>query len=209
MRAISRRSSTLQPRRMSRRVPLVARSVLCAVLLLPCRLPAQALKPAPSGRATTTLALNPSREAAQAGAKPAIISIDYGQPNARGRAVAGALEGDLDKVWRLGANEATEISTDVDLVIGTLTVPKGKYTLAAQTSRAGEWKLIVNRKTGQWGIPYDASTELGRTPLRSRTLPASIESLTIWLIPAADGSAAGELRFAWGTREFSAAWRVK
>jgi hypothetical protein len=67
----------------------------------------------------------------------------------------------------------------------------------------------VNTKTGQWGIPYDSTTELGRTPLTSRTLSTAIESFTMWLIPAADGSAGGEIRFAWGTKEFSAPWRVK
>ena len=162
---------------------------------------AQALKPAASGRAVTTITLN--------GNRPPTVSIDYGVPHARGRPVNGALPGDLGNVWRLGANEATTLRTDVDLVIGALTVPKGAYTLAAETSAGGEWKLIVNRKTGQWGIPYDASTELGRTPLESRTLATAIESFTMWLIPAPDGSPSGEIRFAWGTREFSAQWKVK
>jgi hypothetical protein len=49
----------------------------------------------------------------------------------------------------------------------------------------------------------------GRTKLTSRTLQTPIESLTMWLITAADGSPSGELRFAWGTREFSVPWRVK
>jgi Protein of unknown function (DUF2911) len=162
---------------------------------------AQALEPAASGRATTTLTLN--------GNQPPAVSIDYGQPHARGRTVNGALAGDLGQVWRLGANEATTLRTDVDLTIGTLTVPKGAYTLAAQTSATGAWRLIVNTKTGQWGIPYDSTTELGRTPLTSRTLSTALESFTMWLIPAADGSAGGEIRFAWGTKEFSAPWRVK
>ena len=162
---------------------------------------AQALKPAGSGRATTTLTLN--------GNQPPTISIDYGQPHARGRVVNGALAGDLGQVWRLGANEATTLRSDVDLTIGTLTVPKGAYTLAAETSATGAWKLIVNTRTGQWGIPYDASTELGRTPLTSRTLTSPVESLTMWIIPATDGSASGQIRFAWGTREFSVPWRVK
>jgi hypothetical protein len=162
---------------------------------------AQSLKPAASGRATTTLTLN--------GNRPPTVSIDYGQPHARGRTVNGALAGDLGQVWRLGANEATTLRTDVDLTIGTLTVPKGAYTLAAETSATGAWKLIVNTKTGQWGIPYDKSTELGRTPLTSRTLSSPVEAFTMWLVAAADGSAGGEIRFAWGTREFSVPWRVK
>jgi hypothetical protein len=181
----------------------VARLVALVATLLAVSSPAlaQALKPAASGRATTTLTLN--------GNSPPTISIDYGQPHARGRNVTGALAGDLGNVWRLGANEATTLRSDVDLVIGTLTVPKGAYTLAAETSATGPWKLIVNSKTGQWGIPYDASTELGRTALTSRTLATPIESFTMWLIPSPDGSASGEIRFAWGTREFSATWRVK
>jgi hypothetical protein len=158
-------------------------------------------KPAASGRATTRITLN--------GNEPPAVSIDYGQPHARGRTVNGALAGDLGQVWRLGANEATTLRTDVDLTIGTLTVPKGAYTLAAATSATGAWKLIVNTKTGQWGIPYDSTTELGRTPLTSTTLATPIESFTMWLIPAADGSASGEIRFAWGTKEFSAPWKVK
>jgi len=161
----------------------------------------QPFRPGASGRATTTITLN--------GNRPPTVSIDYGQPHAPGRTVNGALAGDLGSVWRLGANEATTLRTDVDLTIGTLTVPKGAYTLAAETSASGAWKLIVNTKTGQWGIPYDASTELGRTPLTSRTLTNPVEAFTMWLVPAADGSAGGEIRFAWGTREFSAPWRVK
>ena len=161
----------------------------------------QAQRVGASGRATTTVTLT--------GNSPQRISIDYGVPHARGRTVNGALAGDLGQVWRLGANEATTLRTDVDLTIGSLTVPKGAYTLAAETSATGAWKLIVNTKTGQWGIPYDASTELGRTPLTSKTLATPIESFTMWLIPAADGSASGEIRFAWGTKEFSATWRVK
>ena len=174
-------------------VALVATLVACSSSS------AFAQRPAASGRATTKLTLGGDRGA---------VSIDYGQPHARGRTVNGALAGDLGTVWRLGANEATTLRTDVDLTIGTLTVPKA-YTLAAQTSATGAWRLIVNTKTGQWGIPYDSTTELGRTPLTSRTLATPLESFTMWLVPAADGSAGGEIRFAWGTREFSAPWRVK
>ena len=163
---------------------------------------AQTLKPTPSGRGTTAITLvGPD--------KPFTISIDFGQPHARGRVVSGALPADLDTVWRLGANDPTTLRSDVDLVIGSITVPKGAYTLSAQTSASGAWKLIVNRKTGPEAVPYDAMADLGRTPLTSRTLATPIESFTMWLIPASDGSPAGELRFAWGTREFSVPWKVK
>lgn len=112
-------------------------------------------------------------------------------------------------MWRLGANEATSLSTPVNLAIGSLAVPKGEYTLFVETSKDGEWKLIVNKRTKEWGTDYDATADLGRVAMRSRTLATPIESLSIWLIPAGDGAARGELRVAWGTREFSVPWSVK
>ncbi|MBV6520290.1 MAG: hypothetical protein MNPFHGCM_00395 [Gemmatimonadaceae bacterium] len=166
------------------------------------------LKVGASGRGRTEVALTPP-SAGGAAPKPVTIVVDYGQPHARGRAVAGALASDLGTVWRLGANDATTLTTGVALTLGTLHVPKGEYTLFAETSKAGEWKLVVNKKTGQWGTEYDAASDLGRTPLKSRALSTPIESLSIWLIPSGDGSPKGELRFAWGTREFSVPWSVR
>jgi hypothetical protein len=181
-----------------------ARLAAFAATLLAVSSPAfaQALKPAPSGRGTTAVTLT-------ADDRPFTISIDYGQPHARGRTVTGALAADIGTVWRLGANEPTTLRSEVDLVIGTLNVPKGAYTLLAETSASGNWKLIVNNKTGTAAVPHDPIADLGRTPLTSRTLASPIESFTMWLIPASDGSASGAIRFAWGTKEFSAPWRVK
>jgi hypothetical protein len=118
--------------------------------LLTISVPVQAqAKVGASGRATTTLTVTLPGQAS--GSAATRISIDYGQPHARGRTVSGALAGDLGQVWRLGANEATTLRTDVDLTIGTITIPKGAYTLAAHTSVAGDWQLLVNSKTGQVG----------------------------------------------------------
>lgn len=177
-------------------------AVAATLLALSSQAFAQALKPTPSGRGTTAVTL--------VGADRSFtISIDYGQPHARGRTVTGALAGDIGNVWRLGANDPTILRSDVDLVIGTITVPKGAYTLLAETATSGDWKLVVNGKTGPEAVPHDPIADLGRTQLTSRTLATPIESFTMWLIPASDSSASGEIRFAWGTKEFKAPWRVK
>lgn len=165
------------------------------------------LKAAPSGRATTVVTLAPPRVQGQPAPKALKISIDYGVPVARGRVVAGALADDLGKVWRLGANEATTLTTDVDLVIGGTTVPKGSYTLFAETTK-GAWKLIVSKKTGQWGTEYDPAMDLARIPLKERTLSSPVEAFTLQLIPSNEG-AKGELRFAWGTLEHSVDWSAR
>ena len=54
--------------------------------------------------------------------------------------------------WRAGANSATTFTTDADLVVGTLPVPKGTYTLYAWVQNPDAWDLIINRQTGQWGL---------------------------------------------------------
>jgi len=161
------------------------------------------LRVAPSGRATTAVTLGRPRAQGQ---PPLRIAIDYGQPHARGREVVGQVV-PLDAVWRTGANEATTLTTDVDLVIGGARVPKGSYTLFTLPSARG-WKLIINKQTGQWGTEYHAEQDLARVDLRARTLREPLDSFTIWLVPAGGDGAQGTLRLAWGTQELSTGWRV-
>lgn len=144
-------------------------------------------------------------------AGPARIMIDYGQPHARGRVVMGEVV-PWDSIWRVGANMATHLHTDVDLTIGSLFVPRGVYTLFMLPTRSG-WKLIINRQINQWGTEYDAAMDLGRVDLQSRTLAEPVESFSIWLIPErmapeSTTPARGALRFAWDRTELSTTWRV-
>lgn len=167
---------------------------------------AAVLAAAPSTRATAVVNLNPPRGSQLA---PARIRIEYGQPHLRGRTLHTGNLVPMDSVWRLGANEATELETGVDLLIGGHSVPKGKYTLFALPAAAG-WKLIVNKNTGQWGTDYKVEHDLVRIDLHKRVLASPIESLSIWLIPAAGAATpSGELRFAWGDTELSTTWSMR
>lgn len=163
-----------------------------------------ALTAAPSTRATTIVNLSGPRGSTVA---PATIRIEYGQPHLRGRSLHTGGLVPLDTVWRLGANAATELETGVDLTIGGQLVPKGKYTLFALPTASG-WKLIVNKNTGQWGTDYKQEHDLVRVDLAKRALHEPVESLTMWLVPK-QGTASGDLRFAWGTSELSTTWAVR
>lgn len=167
---------------------------------------APTLQAAPSTRATVVVNLAGPRGSNLA---PGKITLDYGQPHLRGRKLHTGNLVPLDSVWRLGANQATGLETDVDLVIGGLEVPKGKYTLFALPTASG-WKLIVNRNTGQWGTAYAAAHDLGRVDLRRRELASPVEAFSMWLIPSGQpGLPRGELRFAWGDVELSTDWSMK
>src|SRR5262245_62040172 len=105
------------------------------------------------------------------------ITIDYSRPSLKGRKVGQELA-PYGQVWRTGANEATALTTEVDLNIGGTKVPAGKYTLWTLPSE-GTWKLIINKQTGQWGTRYDESQDLARVDMKKSQLPQTVEQFTI------------------------------
>lgn len=125
------------------------------------------------------------------------IFIDYGRPSMRGRVIMGGLV-PYNKWWRTGANEATSFVTEMDLRLGDTVVPKGAYTLYTLPS-AKQWKLMINRQTGQWGTVYDPSLDLVRLPMKKRTLKTPVEKFTILL--ERTGSRSGVLRLRWERTE--------
>jgi hypothetical protein len=123
------------------------------------------------------------------------ITISYGRPSLRGRkAVGGELVPD-DKVWRMGADEATKLTTDKALDIGGVTVPPGSYSLFILPMGSG-MKLIVNKTADQWGaFNYDAAQDLGRASMNVAKVSTPVEKFTITLESA--GARNGMLKWMW------------
>ena len=109
------------------------------------------------------------------------ITIDYSAPSVRGRKIfgdGGLLSHDPTyPAWRAGANSATAFHTDANLDIGGLAVPKGDYTLYCWVKNPDAWELIISKETGQWGLSYNASRDLGRVKMTMSKPPALIERL--------------------------------
>jgi hypothetical protein len=124
------------------------------------------------------------------------IAIKYSAPSMRGRKIfngAGALQPD-NTIWRAGANEATALHTDADLDIGGLAVPKGDYTLFVWLDPQ-QWKLVVNKQTGQFGTEYHQEQDLGRVAMTMSKPPAPMETYKMTLSSA--GGAKGKLQLEW------------
>jgi hypothetical protein len=138
------------------------------------------------------------------------ITIDYSAPSVRGRKIfgpGGVISNDPTyPVWRAGANDATALTTDADLTIGNLAVPKGNYTLYIATD-ANPWQLIINKQTGQWGTEYDKAQDLGRVPLNITKPPAPIETYKMTLSSA--GGNKGKLQLEWENVVGSVGFTVK
>jgi hypothetical protein len=131
------------------------------------------------------------------------ISIEYGRPYLKGREEATMMP--PGSPWRTGADQATVIKTDKPLKFGTVSLAPGSYTI--NTQPGAEWQLILGRleKPGQWGIPYNAKLEIGRTPMKAGKAAKPVEQVTI----AIDDTPAGaNLRLEWGTTSVVAPFTV-
>jgi hypothetical protein len=121
------------------------------------------------------------------------ITVNYGRPFIKDRAIdAVAPKG---QAYRLGADEATILTTDKPLMIGALMLEPGSYTLWA-IPEGTSWKLAVNKQTGQWGTDYDAKQDLGRTDLKTAPVAKPQENFTITVEEKASSN--GALNFDWG-----------
>ena len=89
------------------------------------------------------------------------------------------------------------ITTDKPLKFGTLSMEPGTYTINTQPG-AGEWQLIIGKlgKPGQWGVPYNQTLEIGRTPMKVGKTKAPVEQVTISIDDTQSG---GTLRVDWGS----------
>src|SRR5215472_9415498 len=132
------------------------------------------------------------------------LQVDYGAPSMRGRKIMGALV-PYGQVWCAGANDATTLTTDADLDIAGLKVPKGSYTLWAVPEKT-EWTLIVNKQTGQWHTEYNQNRDLGRVKIGVKNVPSPVERFRIEL--TSSGANKGTLLLTWENTEAWAPFTV-
>ena len=132
------------------------------------------------------------------------VSITYGRPYKKDRKIWGGLV-PYGKVWRTGADEATTLKTDKPLVFGSTTVPAGTYTLYTLPEEAGGAKLVINKKTGQWGTVYDEKEDLARVDLKKEELSAPVDQFTITISSSSSG---GVLKLAWDNAAYSIPFTV-
>jgi len=125
--------------------------------------------------------------------EPLQARIIYSRPQKQGRKVFGELV-EYGKVWRMGANEATEIEFYKDVKIGGKKIAKGRYTIYAIPTET-KWTMIFNKDTDIWGaFKYDIKKDVARVdvPVQQTTDVAENMAMTF------EKSAAGiSLIIAW------------
>lgn len=126
-----------------------------------------------------------------------LIKVLYSRPMKKGREIFGVLE-QFDKVWRLGANENTEIYFAKNVTIGDKKIKAGIYSLFAIPSKES-WTIILNKQTDRWGaFTYDQSKDVVRVVVPITKLDKAIESFSMTFVDFADGA---NLMMAWDTTQ--------
>ena len=133
------------------------------------------------------------------------VIVEYNAPAARGRKVEGGLI-PYDSWYRLGADAATTLTTDADVMFGDLRVPRGVHTLFLYATANGPWKLIVNKQTGQWGLEYHEDQDLGRVPMKMTKLDQPVERFNITLKKTGEKTAT--LAISWGNTKAEVAVKL-
>jgi Protein of unknown function (DUF2911) len=149
------------------------------------------------------------RDSVQAQIGNSILTVNYGRPLMRGRKLLGEVI-PYDRIWRTGANEATQFTTSTPIKLAGMLVPAGKYTLFT-TPHVNAVDLIVNKQTGEWGTDYDRSLFLGTVKINSEVLTTPVEELTISIVPSitAGDNRHGTLVLEWGTFRWTAPIEVQ
>lgn len=133
------------------------------------------------------------------------ITIDYSRPLARGRVLLGNVI-PYDRVWRTGANAATQFTTSAPVRVAGIQLAAGTYTLWT-VPHQNEVDLIVNGQAGHWGTQYDRARDVGTARMQSATLSTPVDQFTISVAPK--DARRGTLTLEWGSFRWTAPIEVR
>jgi hypothetical protein len=116
-----------------------------------------------------------------------IARVIYSRPQKKGRTIFGDLE-PYGELYRLGANEATEVEFFRPVIIGGKTVPKGRYTMYAIPYET-KWTIIINKDTDIWGsFKYNQAKDVVRTDIPVSKLDTPVDPFTMVFEKADNGA---------------------
>jgi hypothetical protein len=175
--------------------------VIVALMALLCIAPAVAQQKRVSPHETISAVVDGNR-----------VTIVYGRPYSKDpksdqiRQIWGGLV-PYDKVWRLGADEATLLITQMPIAIGGTAIPAGAYTLFFLPAANGTAKLIVSKQLGQWGLQYDEKQDFARIDVKKEPLDPIVNQLTMAVERNPAGG--GIIRISWETTQFAIPFTIK
>jgi Protein of unknown function (DUF2911) len=119
-----------------------------------------------------------------------IARVIYSRPHKKGRRIFGKDSESLcmyGKPWRLGANEATEITFFENVNIAGKNIEKGMYVLYCIPNE-NKWTMILNTNIYAWGLHIDESKDIFKTDIAVKQQTPIVEDFTILFEDTKTGS---------------------
>ena len=118
--------------------------------------------------------------------EPLVARVIYSRPQRAGRSIFGGLV-KQGEIWRLGANEATELEFYKSVKIGGKKVKAGRYTLYAIVND-NSWTMIINKETDTWGsFKYNIKKDVVRTDVTLQKTEGLVENMSMYFEKTAVG----------------------
>jgi hypothetical protein len=155
-------------------------NLLVIILLATFSVNAQDVKFAPLDASPLDISYYPNKavKSKKTDSPTAVIKVIYSRPSAKGRAIFGELI-PFGEVWRVGANENTEIKFYKPVTIGGKNIPAGTYSLFAIPEK-DKWTIIINKEIDLWGAyAYDETKDIARISVPVKAVSTPIEALSI------------------------------
>lgn len=121
---------------------------------------------------------------------PPVARVVYSRPHKNNRLIFSDKKIALceyGKPWRLGANEATEITFFKNVIISGNNVAMGTYTLYC-IPEADKWTIVFNSNLNTWGLHMQESMDLFKIEIPVMQQTPAIEDFTMVFEDAADGA---------------------
>ncbi|MBT8267300.1 MAG: DUF2911 domain-containing protein [Bacteroidia bacterium] len=119
------------------------------------------------------------------------VKVVYSRPQLKGRELSSLVKN--GEQWRLGANEAAEITLYKDMMVGGTSIPAGTYTLSAIPGEK-EWTLIFSSDLNVWGSYfYNEANDVARVKGKVSKGDKSLEAFSITFDDK------GNMHLGWGT----------
>ena len=106
------------------------------------------------------------------------VEINYGSPAIKNRQIWGHLV-PYDKVWRAGANNATTIEFNNNVIINNQQLDSGKYSFFLIPKENDKWTVVFNKVSKQWGaFKYNKKEDALRFEVSPKQTKFKTESLS-------------------------------
>lgn len=155
-------------------------SLLTFLLLFVLSVNAQEVKFPPLDASPADIAYFPNKAVKfkKTDSPSAVIKVTYSRPSAKGRVIFGDLI-KYGEVWRVGANESTEIKFYKPATINGVAVPAGTYSLFAIPEK-DKWTVIINKELDLWGgYAYDETKDVVKIAVPVKPISTPVEALSI------------------------------